>query len=75
MVVFILIKVKYSYPLIVLGITDYFHPVKFIFKSHEEEQDYVNYFQSFIEICQEFKINFKPKFIIYDAWRASANSI
>ena len=70
--------VKYSYPLIVLGFTDLqkqFFPICFMFTSHEQEDDYNHFFESFLDICDRHNIKFKPKFIVSDACRALVNAM
>jgi hypothetical protein len=70
--------VKYNYPLIVFGFTDIerkFFPLCFMYSSHETELDYDHFFLSFAELCDMLEINFQPKFIVTDAWQATANSI
>ena len=70
--------VKYNYPLIILGITDMerrFHPICYMFTSHEQQVDYDFFFDSLLAICKSFDLKFEPKFICTDAAAAIANSI
>ena len=70
--------VKYAYPLIVFGFTDIqhiFHPLCYMFTSHEEEADFSQFFEKFMESVVIFQLNFKPLFIISDACHAMANAI
>jgi hypothetical protein len=70
--------IKYNFPLIVLGITDmerHFHPIAFMFTSHEQEQDYVHFFSSLLNECRLMGYKFEPKFFCTDASGAIANAI
>ena len=51
--------IKYFYPLLALGITDFdhhFHPIAFMVTSHETEEDFKYFFTSLDEIAKELKI-------------------
>lgn len=70
--------VKYNYPLLVLGYTDLkgqFFPVAFMYTSHEKVEDFDHFFTSFMNVCNAFNFEFKPKYLVSDAWKATANSI
>ena len=70
--------VKYNYPLIILGITDMerrFHPICYMFTSHEQEVDYDHFFDTLILACKSLGFKFEPKFICTDASSAIVNSI
>ena len=70
--------IKYNFPLIVLGITDMerqFHPIAFMFTSHEQEQDYVHFLGSLLNECKLFGYKFEPKFFDTDSSGAIANAI
>jgi hypothetical protein len=70
--------VKYNFPLIVLGITDmerHFHPIAYMFTSHEQEQDYDHFFDSLLQKCNSFGFKFEPKVFCSDASSAIVNSI
>ena len=70
--------IKYSYPMIVFGFSDIqrqFYPVCFMFTSHEQQEDYDFFFDSFLRLCEKFKVNFKPKYIVGDGSKAIANSV
>ena len=70
--------VKYSYPLIVFGFSDQqrqFYPLAFMFTSHEQEADYNHFLGNFKRLCNQFDINFQPKFIVSDASKAISNAI
>ena len=70
--------VKYNYPLMILGVSDMarqFHPICYMFTSHEKEEDYDHFFQSIIVECESFGFKFEPKFICTDAASAIANSV
>lgn len=70
--------VKYNYPLFVLGYTDlnrHFHSVAFMYSSHEQIGDFEHFFRSFKNLCLDFDLEFSPKYIVTDAWKASAAAI
>jgi hypothetical protein len=70
--------IKYNFPLIVLGITDMdrrFHPICYMFTSHEQEQNYNYFFDSLLLVCSDFGFKFEPKYICTDASFAIANAI
>ncbi len=55
--------VKYNYPLIILGVTDItrkFHPICYMFTSHEQERDYDHFFESLLHECKFFDFKFEP---------------
>ena len=57
-------------PLIVFGFTDVelkFFQIAFMFTSHETLADYIHFWVSFLEVCAEEDVEFKPKFILSDA--------
>jgi hypothetical protein len=50
-----------NYPLIVFGFSDLshkFHPIAFMFTSHETENDYDHFWKSFDNLCEQLRINF-----------------
>ena len=70
--------VKYNFPLIVLGITDMerqFHPIAFMFTSHEQEQDYDHFFDCILQKCHSFGFKFEPKVFCNDESSAIVYSI
>jgi len=55
--------IKYNYPLIILGITDMerrFHPICYMFTSHEQEVDYDHFFDSLLVECKCLGLRFEP---------------
>jgi nitrogenase subunit NifH len=46
-----------------------------MFTSHEKEVDFVNFFNSFIEVCKIHDIDFIPKYIVIDACKAMYKAI
>jgi hypothetical protein len=70
--------IKYFYPLLVFGITDFnrhFHPIAFMVTSHETELDFKFFFSSLDTIAKELKIQFDIKTIVSDACHAMFNAI
>ena len=70
--------VKYNYPLMILGVTDIrrqFHPISFMFTSHEQEMDIAHFFKSLSQLCDKFSLDLAPKFFVIDADRAVYNAI
>ena len=70
--------VKYNFPLIVLGVTDInrtFHPICYMFTSHETEDDYDHFFDRLLIECDCFGFKFEPKYMCSDAAAAIANSV
>ena len=69
--------VKYNYPLFVLGYTDLrgqFFPVAFMYTSHEKVEDFSHFINSFKTLCQQFKFDFSPKFLVTDAYACKASA-
>jgi hypothetical protein len=69
---------KYAFPVIVFGFTDLnhiYHPLAYMFTSHEEEDDYLHFFQSFLDLTIKYDLPFDPKFMMIDASHAMANAI
>jgi hypothetical protein len=70
--------IKYFYPLLVFGITDYdrhFHPIAFMVTSHETEEDFKYFFVSLNTIANDLKITFQLKSIVSDACHAMYNAL
>ena len=60
--------IKYFYPLLVFGITDFerhFQPIAFMVTSHETEEDFKYFFRSLDTIAQELKIKYNINTIIF----------
>ena len=69
---------KLCYPVIVIGVSDVnrkFFPIAFMITSHETEEDYLNFFTSFIKITSQLNLKFDPKYIVIDACKALAKAI
>ncbi len=59
--------VKYNYPLIVLGVTDMqrvFHPICYMFTSHEQEQDYNHFLDSLLVACDDLVTSLNPSLFV-----------
>jgi hypothetical protein len=68
--------IKYSYPLIIIGVSDAVHkffPIAMMLSSHETIVDYTHFFESLNELIKErLDFEFRPKFIMSDAASAIA---
>ncbi|MBI3231988.1 MAG: hypothetical protein HYZ51_02825, partial [Candidatus Doudnabacteria bacterium] len=56
---------KYVYPLIAFGFTDLFHtfhPLAYMFTTHEEKVDFYHFFESFIDLTVCFDLPFHVKY-------------
>ncbi|RNA36561.1 hypothetical protein BpHYR1_025820 [Brachionus plicatilis] len=70
--------IKNGFPLIVLGRTDAvhdFHPLGFFISSHEQEIDYQEFYQGFINLSVLLDTEFDPDYVVQDAWLASFNAL
>jgi len=69
---------KLCYPVSVIGVSDVnrkFFPIAIMITSHETEEDYLNFFTSFIKITSQLNLKFDPKYIVIDACKALAKAI
>ena len=62
----------------VFGATDIsrrFHPVAFMITSHEQEEDFVYFFKSLLEIAVKCNVDLLINYIVQDACRACYNAV
>ena len=69
--------IKNGFPVLIFGITDragQFHPIAYHITSHEEEADFICFYEGLKNIAKRLNIKCSPQFIMQDAWSASYNA-
>ena len=70
--------IKYFYPLLVFGITDYgryFYTIAFIVTSHETDSGFKHFFQTLNSVSNELGIKFALKTVVSDACQAMFDAL
>ena len=65
--------IKNGFPVLIFGITDrvgQFDPIAYHITSHEEESDFVLFYEGLKNIASKLNIKCSPDFIMQDAWNA-----